>query len=80
MVEHERRARDGTLFEPGELAAKERRRGVVPRGAPTLPLSVVRPDDAAAASYTHPDAVRAGCEPTEGAAADFVDDDAPESA
>jgi hypothetical protein len=59
MVEHEHRARDGTFVEPGELTARERRRarGGVPRGTPTLPISVIRPDDAAAASVTHPDAV-----------------------
>lgn len=59
MVEKEHRARDGTFVEPGELAAKERQhaRGAIPRGTPTLPIGVIRPDDAAAASLTHPDAV-----------------------
>ncbi len=58
MADHEHRTRDGTLVEPGELAAKERQhaRGSIPRGTPTLPISVLRPDDAAAASLTHPDA------------------------
>jgi hypothetical protein len=44
MVEKEHRTRDGTLVEPGELAAKERQRarGIV-RGTPTLPLPVIRP-------------------------------------
>jgi hypothetical protein len=64
MVEHEHRARDGTLVEPGELSAKERMhaRGPIPRGAPTLPIPVVRPDDAAAASLTHPDAAPGSAE------------------
>jgi hypothetical protein len=62
MVEKEHRARHGTFVEPGELAAKERQRGAVPRGAPTLPLSVLRPDDAAAASVTNPDAVPGSAE------------------
>jgi hypothetical protein len=49
MVEKEHRTRDGTLVEPGELAAKERQRarGVV-RGTPTLPLPVIRPATAPA--------------------------------
>jgi hypothetical protein len=62
MVEKEHRARHGTFVEPGELAAKERQRGAVPRGAPTLPLSVLRPEDAAAASVTNPDAVPGSAE------------------
>jgi hypothetical protein len=62
MVEKEHRARHGTFVEPGELAAKERQRGAGPRGAPTLPLSVLRPDDAAAASVTNPDAVPGSAE------------------
>ena len=44
MVEKEHRTRDGTLVEPGELAAKERqhaRRGA--RATPTLPLPVIQP-------------------------------------
>ncbi|MGN6273904.1 MAG: hypothetical protein ACTHMQ_12555 [Protaetiibacter sp.] len=45
MVEKEHRTRDGTLVEPGELAAKERqhaRRGGA-RATPTLPLPVIPP-------------------------------------
>ena len=46
MVEKEHRARDGTLVEPGELAAKERQhaRRASGRATPTLPLPVIRPD------------------------------------
>ncbi|HTN56695.1 MAG TPA: hypothetical protein VL043_00360 [Protaetiibacter sp.] len=58
MVEKEHRTRDGTLVEPGELAAKERQRarGIV-RGTPTLPLPVIRPaaDPAADAELTGED-------------------------
>ncbi len=68
MVDRERRGHDGTFFEPGELEAKERRRRMAPRGVPTLPISVLRADDAAAASLTHPDAVRGDPEPGEEAA------------
>jgi hypothetical protein len=40
MVEKEHRTRDGTLVEPGELAAKERRHG---RAPVTRPIPVQPP-------------------------------------
>jgi hypothetical protein len=63
MVEKEHRTRDGTLVEPGELAAKERQRarGIV-RGTPTLPLPVIRhaADPADAELTGEDDAPRSG--------------------
>jgi hypothetical protein len=60
MVEKDHRTRGGTLVEPGELSAKERQHGRGPtgRGAPTLPLPIIRPSAPSAIATPDADAVR----------------------